>query len=68
MGDAVTTTKTREFIDIVACARCAKNHEAVEIHRFSVNPIDDYAYWATCPTNNEPILVRVEFVQDGELH
>lgn len=43
------------------CARCGGDHDDLQYKRF-VNPIGDeegvWAWWATCPTTGDPILMR----------
>jgi hypothetical protein len=46
------------------CARCGNDHsEPLDWHAF-VNPVPtdkgEYRYWASCPTNGDPILLYVE--------
>lgn len=41
------------------CARCGGTHAQIEMRPFSQNPPDGYGWWAICPTNGEPILVKV---------
>lgn len=38
------------------CQRCGEDH--VLTFRQLVPPIDDYGWWAPCPTTGEPILLR----------
>lgn len=50
------------------CARCGQNHEDLEFLLFE-NPIEDtdgtvWNYWSVCPTNNEPILLKVKQIDD----
>ena len=44
------------------CARCDETHEGLLFEQFTI-PIEDadgtiWAWWALCPTVNEPILLR----------
>lgn len=50
--------------DIKHCARCNEDHERLEFSKFIQNPIEDsdgtiWNYWALCPTNSEPVLLKV---------
>jgi hypothetical protein len=46
------------------CARCGKTHNSITFKPFT-NKSDEfkYSYWASCPSNGEPIMMRM---QDGE--
>jgi hypothetical protein len=52
---------------ICNCARCGKNHKSLRVRKFTrpmVIPTGrttdaTYRYWATCPTNKQPILVLI---------
>jgi hypothetical protein len=59
--DAMTT-----FVnDVVSCARCGGNHTGL-VFKFFTNPSPICQLWAQCPSNGEPILMRVEGVKgDG---
>lgn len=46
------------------CARCDKDHKGLEFTKFT-SPIEDtdktiWTYFALCPTNQEPILLKVK--------
>jgi len=45
-----------------SCARCGLDH-TVEFQKFRVAPDTGHTHWGTCPTTNEPILLRVEDTQ-----
>lgn len=47
------------ILKIDTCARCNKDHLAVEFHRFR-NPPMTYTHWGVCPETKEPILMYVE--------
>ena len=49
----------RKKIAIRRCARCGKNHDALEFQRFRRPPASGFEWWALCPTNGEPILMIV---------
>lgn len=40
------------------CARCGDRHEDLEVREFT-NPPTEATGFAICPTNDEPILVRL---------
>ena len=45
------------------CARCGQNHKDLEFNSFE-NAVEDtdgtvWDYWALCPINGEPILLKV---------
>lgn len=44
--------------DIGGCARCGQNHEQLEFKRLE-RPVSALDFWAACPTNGEPVLLRV---------
>ena len=48
----------RKKIDVKRCARCGKNHDALEFNRFR-RPPTGFEWWAPCPTNGEPILMTI---------
>jgi len=48
------------------CDRCGGDHERLEWKRFAYNDIDGFQYWALCPTNGDPVLLRVEPVETSE--
>jgi hypothetical protein len=50
------------ILPVIHCARCGENHEALAYVKFD-RPIQDedgtaWWYWATCPTTNDPVLMR----------
>lgn len=50
-------------LDIKSCARCKQDHDNLEFASLT-HPIEDddgtiWNYWAPCPTNGEPILMKV---------
>lgn len=53
-------------IDIKSCARCGGDHLQLE-HKAFKRPISPpeifwaWEYWATCPTNGDPILMSVSW-------
>lgn len=47
-----------EFASLKGCARCGGDHEHMTFTKME-RPIDDMPYWAPCPTNGDPILLRV---------
>jgi hypothetical protein len=48
----------RKKIDVKRCARCGKNHAALEFQRFRRAPTSGFEWWALCPTTQEPILMK----------
>lgn len=43
--------------DIAGCARCGQNHAVLQFKRLE-RPIGDLTFWASCPTNGEPVLLQ----------
>lgn len=50
-SDVSFTTK------IGSCARCGKDHEYVRFSKLDY-AIGDYDFWAPCPTNGQPIILK----------
>lgn len=50
---------------IRGCARCGGSHAVLWAKRFDRPPPTDHAFWATCPTSGDPILVRWDGDFDG---
>lgn len=48
--------------EITNCARCNQTHKDLWFKKFT-RPFEDYLYFALCPTNQEPILMKI--VQTG---
>ncbi len=48
-------------LSIKRCARCHKNHNSLNFTMLTFSFEDDlgYTHWAKCPTNGEPILMKV---------
>lgn len=48
--------------DIGACARCGRDHHGLRF-RLLDRPMEDgadaYTHWAPCPTNGQPVVLRV---------
>lgn len=42
---------------LTRCARCGLNHTDVIFSELN-HPLGDYRWWATCPINGQPILLR----------
>lgn len=46
-----------------SCVRCGDTHEDLDFERLDP-PMDvggvEFTHWALCPTNNTPILLKVE--------
>ncbi len=50
------------------CARCGQDHKDLEFKPFK-NPVEDtdgtvWSHWALCPTNGEPVLLKVTQTDD----
>jgi hypothetical protein len=57
----------RLTFDLTGCARCGGEHDAVEYRPFErpvPDPEGDFTHWAPCPTNGDPILMRIVEVPD----
>lgn len=57
-------------INIINCARCGGYHERL-IFKSMDNPIKDsdgmeWDRWAMCPTSGDPILMRVQQVEESK--
>lgn len=56
-------------VSIVTCARCGEDHTKLMFREF-LTPIEDangrWMYWAICPKNHEPVLMRI-VDDDGEV-
>ena len=46
------------IVDVGNCARCKEDHTEVSFSKLTY-PHEDYTYWAACPTNKEPILMKI---------
>lgn len=46
------------MLDIYRCARCGVDHKQMKFVYFT-NPPEDYVGYAMCPTNGEPVLLRL---------
>jgi hypothetical protein len=55
-------------INVGFCARCGEDHEGLEFKLFT-HVVDDmdgpWTHWALCPTNGEPILMKIVSTMDG---
>lgn len=54
---------------VAGCARCGQTHEGVEFREFIGRPFIDcdnsiWTHWAQCPTNHEPILMRITYASN----
>jgi len=45
-------------VDVSKCARCQGDHFGLIFTKLT-NAADEYAYWASCPTSSQPILLRL---------
>lgn len=50
--------KAEITVDVKCCARCGKDHEKVVFKKLT-QPGPRHSHWAPCPTNQEPIMMRV---------
>lgn len=62
-GSAASTTQGGDSFEtpVSRCCRCGEDHVAT-FHRFTHPPEfegNEYDWWALCPTNGEPILMRI---------
>lgn len=49
-------------ISITGCARCGNDHKDLEFHQLTQPMVDADGTWthfALCPTNGEPILLKI---------
>jgi hypothetical protein len=51
--------------NITECARCANDHEGLVFEPFHY-PVEDWTYWAMCPTVKQPILLKIETTSEPE--
>ena len=51
---------------ITACARCGLDHNEPIMFKLLKRPLGDFTHWATCPTNGEVILLKIETVTQNE--
>ena len=51
--------------EVLMCARCGEDHAHVTFKRLT-RPAATFAYWAMCPTLDEPILMRVKPESESE--
>lgn len=62
VGDRVGPGRSRlrrlRVRNIEGCARCGQDHANLRFERLE-RPIDDCDYWAPCPTNKQPIILKV---------
>jgi len=49
-----------KIFNLKNCARCGENHGMLTAKPFK-KAIDDYTYWAKCPTSGDPILIKQEY-------
>lgn len=46
-------------VTVSHCSRCRGYHPDLDVKPLT-HAAGEYTHWATCPTNGEPILIRVE--------
>lgn len=54
----VVSTPDKERFGVANCARCGCDHPSLAWRRFSGQRNPFYEFWAPCPANGEPILLR----------
>jgi len=58
-GGWVLFTKQRLIRTVITdCPRCGRDHAEPLTFTLLTRPSEEWDYWATCPTNGEPILIR----------
>lgn len=55
--------KEHIVVDVGNCARCGKDHKQLKFSRLT-RPGPRHSFWAPCPTNGEPIMMKVEITPD----
>lgn len=43
-------------INVRGCQRCGCDHDELPVYHLT-NPVDDFAFWTTCPIMSEPALI-----------
>jgi len=56
----MTKKMTKVVTDIDGCARCGGTHRLAFKPFKNGRPVAGFGFWAMCPTNQEPILMKVE--------
>lgn len=61
MANLGTKANDRALFDLTfyGCGRCGGKHEGIIAYPFA-HPPRGWSHWATCPTNGQPILVRMK--------
>lgn len=54
----LATAMVRET-DVGNCARCGQNHSKL-LFKELTQAADEWQWWAACPTNGEPIMLKVD--------
>ncbi len=52
-----TEVRIAGYVNVLSCARCGRDHKSVPFESIT-DATAWFKYWATCPTNGQPILVR----------
>lgn len=52
-----------KFVD--GCARCGEDHSYINFKPLTF-ACGDYTHWAPCPTNGEPLLMKIENKEEME--
>lgn len=53
------------LIDVKVCARCGGEHRNLMFRSLS-NPADDWVFWGTCPVLREPVLLKMEQIDESD--
>jgi len=46
------------IVDVKDCARCGEDHKQLRFIKLT-RPGPRHSFWAPCPTNHEPIMMKV---------
>lgn len=62
--------KFRRVTKLENCARCGETHYDIRFYQLTreivvPSTLQIYSHWAPCPTNGEPILMRIEAKESG---
>lgn len=57
-SESETPPEKKIVTSICNCARCGQNHENLIFYKFT-RPSGEYTHYAYCPTNGEPILMKI---------
>lgn len=51
------------ILNVERCARCGQPHDDIWFFKLQ-NPPENLDHYATCPTSCQPILIKVQIVQN----